>query len=158
MSAMTARRHGADILLVLMVAFIAWAPMAQACEGNCGGEKITPPAALEAVESGDLLLIDVRSPQEWRMTGLPSGGQAATIHNPAGLGGFLDEVLALAGGDKDRPIAVICAGGVRSARAQRFLESEGFTQVLDVDEGMMGRPDAAGWINRGLPTEPCAEC
>lgn len=91
-------------------------------------------------------------------TGLPSGARAATIHNAAGLRGFLDEVLALAGGDRDRRIAFICAGGVRSARAQRFLESEGFTQVLDVDEGMLGRPDAPGWINRGLPTESCAAC
>ncbi len=158
MKAKTACRRGRDALFVLMVAFVGLAPAARACEGTCGGEKIAPAAALQEVESGALLLIDVRSPQEWHMTGLPSGARAATIHNAAGLGGFLDEVLALAGGDRDRRIALICAGGVRSARAQRFLESEGFTQVLDVDEGMLGRPDAPGWINRGLPTEPCAAC
>lgn len=144
MRAKTACRRGRDALFVLMVVFVGWVPMAQACEGTCGGEKIAPAAAFAEVESGELLLIDVRSPREWGMTGIPAGARAATIHNPAGLGGFLDEVLALTGGDRDKRIALICAGGVRSARAQRFLESEGFTQVLDVDEGMLGRPDVPG--------------
>jgi rhodanese-related sulfurtransferase len=158
MRAKTARRRGRDALFVLIVAFAGMVSIAQTCEGACDGEKIAPATALEEAGNGALLLIDVRSPLEWKMTGLPSGARSATIHNAAGMSGFLDEVLALAGGDRDKRIALICAGGVRSARAQRFLMSDGFTQVLDVDEGMLGHPDAPGWIARGLPTEPCKEC
>jgi rhodanese-related sulfurtransferase len=63
-----------------------------------------------------------------------------------------------AAGDKDLPIALICAGGVRTAFAADLLRDRGFTQILDVGEGMLGSGDGPGWIARGLPTEPCPQC
>lgn len=120
--------------------------------------KITAEEAYARLSSGELVLLDVRSPAEWRETGLPAGAKAVTIHNPRGMGAFLDEVLKAVDGDRERPVALICAGGVRSSRAQRYLMAHGFSNVFNVSEGMAGNVLAPGWLARGLPTEPCTAC
>ena len=80
------------------------------------------------------------------------------MHDPNGLEAFYHNVLKTVGGDKTKPIALICARGNRSDRMQSFLKAQGFTQVLDISEGMLGRPGAPGWLARNLPTEPCSKC
>lgn len=115
--------------------------------------------ALEGVRGGTLTLVDVRSPQEWRKTGLPEGAEAVTIHGPEGLPGFVAAVRERLGKGGDRPIAVICATGVRSTAASRALRAAGFTRVLNVREGLFGnQSDGPGWLRSGLPTEPCRSC
>mgnify|MGYP002626579920 CR=1 FL=1 len=110
-------------------------------------------AALAA--GGELTIIDVRSPREWRETGVPEGASRVTIHHPGGMEGFLAEVLEAVEGDRERPIAFICAAGGRSSAAQQLAREAGFTEVADIDEGMLGSGAGPGWIARGLPTEPC---
>ena len=110
-------------------------------------------AALAA--EGELTIIDVRSPREWRDTGVPEGAKTVTIHHPGGVEGFLEEVTEAVGGDKERPIAFICAAGGRSSAAQKLAREAGFTEVADIEEGMLGSGSGPGWIGRGLPTEPC---
>jgi rhodanese-related sulfurtransferase len=123
-----------------------------------GQSVISADEARRLTEGGSLTLIDVRSPTEWRQTGVPEGALAITIHDARGEAGFVEAVLAAVGGDRDRPIAVICASGVRSHRAQQWLADNGFRNVADVREGMLGRGDDPGWLDRGLPVEPCATC
>ncbi|MHA1537358.1 MAG: rhodanese-like domain-containing protein [Alphaproteobacteria bacterium] len=110
------------------------------------------------VMAGKLVLIDIRSPREWRQSGVPQGAKLVTIHHPRGAQGFLEGILKAAGGDKSRPIALICAVGNRSARGKRFLEARGFTNVHDVSEGMFGRGGQPGWMARKLPTKKCPVC
>ena len=119
---------------------------------------MTAPDARASAVSGRVTLVDVRSPQEWRQTGVPSGASAITIHNRDGIKAFVAEVEKAVGGDRSKPIALICAGGVRSARALEILAAAGFTRIHDVSEGMLGRPDAGpGWLQRGLPvTDPAS--
>ncbi|MEN8197708.1 MAG: rhodanese-like domain-containing protein [Pseudomonadota bacterium] len=121
-------------------------------------ERITAEQALDQSRAGGRLLIDVRSRQEWRATGIPKGSRAVTIHDPEGLEGFMKQVLKAVGGDRSKPIALICARGGRSARAQRYLRKHGFANVADVSEGMLGRGDRKGWLARGLPTQTCPVC
>jgi rhodanese-related sulfurtransferase len=64
----------------------------------------------------------------------------------------------MVGGDKNKPIALICHSGSRTSHAQKFLQSQGFTQVYNVREGMAGSAAGPGWIRRGLPVEPCLQC
>ena len=47
--------------------------------------------------------------------------------------------------DSKKPVLCICAGGVRSEKAARFLLENGFEDVTNMTEGMMG------WQRRGLP-------
>lgn len=105
--------------------------------------------------AGDLVIVDVRSPEEWRRTGVPEGALTVTIHHPGGLEGFAQAVADAVGGDRDTPLAVICAAGVRSSRAQAYLRAHGFDRARDISAGMLGRPGMPGWLDQDLPVEPC---
>ena len=130
----------------------------QARAGDASGPVIAADEAQRLAQAGEILLIDVRSPQEWRQTGVPAGARAVTIHDPNGLVGFLGAVQRELGGDFDSPIAVICARGNRSSLAQSALNEAGYSRVLNIREGMLGSVDGPGWLARGLPTEACAGC
>ncbi len=111
---------------------------------------IGPEAAHERALAGDLLLIDIRRPDEWRDTGIGAGAQPLDMRRKD----FIETLTGLAGGQTERPVALICARGVRSARLARRLKAAGFTQVLDVSEGMSGSAAGPGWLARGLPVQP----
>jgi rhodanese-related sulfurtransferase len=134
------------LLALLAVFFVVAQPAISRAD-----DKISAPQAYAAVQAGTLLLIDVRSPREWKETGVPAGAKLVTIHNPRGANGFLEDILKAAGGDKTKSIALICAVGNRSSRGKRFLEARGFTNVHDVSEGMFGRGELPGWVARKLP-------
>lgn len=144
----------AALLLALAWGGFAGTPAAQ----EAGGGVIAADEALGLAEDDRLLLVDVRSPQEWRQTGVPAGAELVTIHQPDGLVGFLGALDEVLGADRDRPIALICARGTRSTLASSALAQAGYTRVYNIREGMLGSPDGPGWLARGLPTEPCGAC
>jgi len=109
---------------------------------------LTADKAHEMSKNGELLLIDVRTPMEWMRSGVAEGALTITPQSPS----FLDDLVQAMGGDKSKPIGLICATGNRTAMIQRALLERGFTQVVDVSEGMMGNFSAPGWLNRRLPT------
>lgn len=119
---------------------------------------VSAPDARAAAAAGDVTIVDVRSPREWRATGVAAGAKTVTIHNRKGIKAFVAEMVKAVGGDKSTPVALICAAGVRSARALKILTAAGFTRIQNVSEGMLGRPDAGpGWLKRGLPvTHPAS--
>jgi rhodanese-related sulfurtransferase len=115
------------------------------------GEVLPPilsaPQVRQLQLEGRILLVDIRSPREWRKTGVAAGALAITVHRRD----FAGALLVAAGGDHARPIAIICATGGRTALARRYLKLMGFTAVVDVSEGMLGNSRGPGWIRRGLP-------
>lgn len=123
-----------------------------------GPNRIAPDEAHRLASSGDLLLIDVRSPDEWRESGVPGAALPITIHGPGGLAQFERDLAAVVERHPGRPVALICAAGSRSARVQAWLLQRGYASVLDVPGGLFGRGDAAGWLAHGLPVEPCRAC
>ena len=138
----------------MLVGTLALATAAPAGEGAV----IAADVAAGRATAGEILVIDVRSPKEWRQTGVPKGARRVTIHDPGGLPGFVEAVKAALGGDLKRPIAIICATGNRSTLAQRLLATAGFTRVLNIREGMLGGPNGPGWLRRGVPVESCTAC
>ncbi len=111
------------------------------------------------LEANQLMLIDIRSPQEWRQTGIAKGASTITIHDPLGTAGFVSKIKASLRGNLNRPIALICAVGARSTRASQILKRAGIKRVYNVREGMLGNPkDGPGWLKRGLPVTPCPHC
>jgi rhodanese-related sulfurtransferase len=104
-----------------------------------------------AASQGETTLVDVREPQEWAATGVPADATPISISRSD----FVDAVLTELGGDRAKPVAVICRTGARSARAAEQLAAAGFTNVINVGDGMMGREGVGqGWLASGLPTQP----
>ena len=116
------------------------------------------PPAFETVSSEafassrpDTLLIDVREPAEWEQTGTPAGARLIS----GSRSDFVDAVLEATGGDKTKPVAVICRSGSRSVKAAERLAASGFTHVTNVGDGMIGRGGLGkGWLAAGLPAQP----
>ncbi|MFT5421081.1 MAG: rhodanese-related sulfurtransferase [Candidatus Endobugula sp.] len=112
-------------------------------------------SAIDADKSsrkGDLLLIDIRSAGEWLETGVAHQAVLISMHQTGGLEKFSSDLLTMVKGNKQRKIALICAGGIRSALLQYHLRKQGYSEVLDVSEGMQGSIFKKGWIDQSLPT------
>lgn len=144
------RGCSAAIVLLLLVAM---AGLFVATTRASESPVIGPVRAYELAMRGELTIIDIRRPSEWQETGVPQGATRISLQSDRGLPGFLEEIDSLAGGDRSRPIALICAGGVRSRLAARVLRAQGYTNVLDIREGMLGSSHGPGWLERRLPKE-----
>lgn len=119
-----------------------------------GAKNISAGAASTKAAAGEILIIDVRTAGEWRETGVPRGAARANIFESD----FLERVKQAVGDDLSRPIAVICARGNRSTRAQQMLSAAGFKDVQNIREGMLGSAFGKGWLASAHPTEPCKDC
>lgn len=115
------------LAVVLGLALVV--PQLQASQG------VDAKAAKSLSDQGALLL-DVREPDEY-----------AAVHAvnakliPLGeVGARLKEIEAY----KDKPVAVICRSGRRSAQAVSLLKESGFTQVVNVEGGTQA------WVQAGL--------
>ena len=114
--------------------------------------------AYDEARNGKVTLIDIRTPPEWKETGVAPGAALINMLHPQGTPGFLDAVLQKVGGNRTAPIALICRTGNRTTQVQRFLQAQGFTQVYNVTEGMSGSRAGPGWLARKLPVESCNVC
>lgn len=108
---------------------------------------LTATRAYEMASQGKVILVDVRTVDEWKQTGIGEKAHAICMSDTD----FLGKIQKLTENNKDQPIAVICAAGGRSARVVQALLSQGYNFVYDVSEGMVGGPYGAGWINQNLP-------
>ena len=109
--------------------------------------RLTAAEAFAAARDGELVLVDIRTPQEWRSSGVPVGSHQIDMRRED----FIDALKAVAGPDSSAPVALICARGVRSARLTLALAEAGFVNVIDVPEGMLGSGAGPGWIAGNLP-------
>lgn len=82
-------------------------------------------------------LLDVREPDEYEQGAVPNA-----VHVPRGQLEFSIEGRLP---DKSKPIAIYCAGGVRSAFAAKTLQDLGYTDVVSVIGGFNK------WKDDGLP-------
>lgn len=116
--------------------------------------QITPDQASKLVEEGKLVLIDIRTPEEWRQTGVPKGAQRITM----GASDFVARLTEVTGGDRTKAIGLICRTGNRSSHLQAAMLRAGYSQTIDVMGGVAGSGSEPGWIRRGLPIEKCDRC
>jgi rhodanese-related sulfurtransferase len=116
---------------------------------------VSAPEAQAALEAGKLTLIDIRTPPEWRQTGVAKGAKRLDMLHPGGAPGFVADLLKQVNGDRNAPIGLICRTGNRTSQVARYLEAQGFTQIYNIKEGMVGSAAGPGWMKRGLPVEPC---
>ena len=102
--------------------------------------------------AGDITLVDIRRPDEWKLTGIGEGAHPLDMRRDD----FADALAALVP-DRSALIALICARGVRSARMANRMTKAGFSNIIDVPEGMLGSAAGPGWLAADLPTFPYEE-
>ena len=110
--------------------------------------QITATEAHDKALAGEIILVDVRTPEEWADTGIGEGAIALDMRTD----GFVPALVALRRANPETPIAMICRTGNRSQFVVSALAGQGFPGLVDVAEGMAGGPRGKGWIPTGLPT------
>ncbi len=112
--------------------------------------QITASEAHEQAASGEIVLVDIRTPEEWAETGIGEGAIPLDMREDD----FVKKLVALRLANPEKPIALICRTGNRSQFVVSALAGQGFPGLVDVPEGMAGGPRGKGWIPTGLPTIP----
>jgi sulfur-carrier protein adenylyltransferase/sulfurtransferase len=101
-------------------------------------EEITPNQLNERLKAGDdLAVVDIRERDEWVQGHLPA---AKFIPR-----GFLELQIEQHQPDREKPVVLYCAGGVRSVLAARNLKEMGYDTVISMIGGFNG------WKNASLP-------
>ncbi|MDO5626360.1 MAG: MBL fold metallo-hydrolase [Pseudomonadota bacterium] len=126
-----------------------------AAEGYAG--DISPQTALQWMEEGSAVLVDVRTDAEREWVGFVPGAPAVAWKQWPGmaLNPDFDAAIAQAAGGK--PVALLCRSGVRSVAAARRASELGLV-AYNIVGGFEGAPDANaqrghknGWRQAGLP-------
>ena len=99
--------------------------------------EVTP--LYEKMKSKDVIIIDVRTPQEYTQGHLPKA-QNIPLQE---FNGRIEELSA----HKDKEIFLVCASGGRSHTATQTLIKNGFTKAQNVLGG------TRGWQAKGYPTD-----
>jgi rhodanese-related sulfurtransferase len=99
--------------------------------------ELTPAQVKEALDLGEVLLVDVREPYEWEAGRIP-GARHIELER---LAARANEVPT------DRPVVFQCRLGVRSAMAMQAFRASGW------DAYHMGG-GIQRWVDEGLPLEP----
>jgi rhodanese-related sulfurtransferase len=94
--------------------------------------------------------VDVRTPQEWRDTGVPPGAVLLDVSQPT----FEARLAGLRAEHPGKTIALFCRTATRSRRAQEALMARGWRDLVDVRGGMLGDGRETGWLDAGLPVVP----
>ena len=103
-------------------------------------------AALARLAASGVTVVDVRTPDEWRETGVIGGSRQLTYTGVDPQ--WLEKMKAIA--PPDQPVAVICRTGGRSAAAAKLLDQSGYKKIYNAQGGM------TAWIKAGLPVTPLA--
>jgi len=102
---------------------------------------------LASLPGGEVTIIDVRRPDEWKSSGLIEGSHPVMFFDKDGrydVADWLSRIDAIV--DRDQPIALICARGVRSSTIANLLDKKlGFTAVHNVTGGMVD------WVKEQRP-------
>ncbi len=85
---------------------------------------------------GDAILVDVRETSEWEQGHIPGA-----VHISKS---YLEQDIEAAVPDRDRPIVLYCAGGVRSLFAAQTLREMGYADLTSMKSGFQG------WKTKGL--------
>ena len=115
---------------------------------------VTPAEANRLREAGAAVLVDVRTPAEYRDVGhvpgtplveWPRGGAAEDVRR------FVEEIARQY--RPDDALLLLCRSGVRSHYAAHVLAQAGFERAFNVLEGFEGAAPGQGWQAAGLPSE-----
>ena len=129
-----------SLLLALMLAGTA---SLSACGGSSGtaGQTLDAPAFAELVDEPDVVVLDVRTPEEFASGHIPDA-----VNIDVSAPDFASRVGAL---DTDASYAVYCRTGNRSATAMQIMQDAGFGSVAHLGGGIVAWVEAGGELAAG---------
>lgn len=95
----------------------------------------------------EVILVDIRRPEEWADTGVAEGAIKLDMTSPV----FEARLAGLRAENPGKPIAIICRTASRTRHVQEVLGKRGWTGIVDVRGGMLGDGRNKGWLDEGLP-------
>jgi rhodanese-related sulfurtransferase len=108
--------------------------------------NMNPPEVARLVDEKKIILIDIRTPDEWKETGVAEGAHKLDMTDPL----FLPKLAKITGNKRTQPVALICRTANRTRVVQSFLLQNGHTNIVNVEGGMVGNSADKGWIKHGL--------
>jgi len=132
-------------LLPTAILWLALLPAIAAAES-----PISVREAHRKLADGEMILLDIRSPAEWKETGVAEGAWPVTMHSRQ----FGEKLGRIVSSFPDKTIGLICAVGGRSGHVWEILNEGGIKNFADLPEGMMGSDAGLGWLGTGLPVVP----
>ncbi len=133
-------------------ALFALAALLFSLQSTAGAQviEISTNEQLESLIAEGVPVVDLRTPEEWRATGIISGSKLLTFFDSQGnydVGAWLGSFTAIARPEDE--VAVICAVGNRSHVVTRFLQQQlGYARLYNVSKGI------DHWIRSGRPVDP----
>lgn len=122
----------------LFIALAAAIAIAGCSSSDAVLETVSPEAAAEVIASTpDVVVLDIRTPEEFA-EGFIEGASNIDFYRSD----FADQLDVL---DKDVPYVVYCRSDNRSGQAMGVFADLGFTNVTEIDGGIVN------WYESGLP-------
>lgn len=127
----------------------ALAALTASARAQAPSSSLSVREAHEAAQAGRLVLVDIRTPEEWADTGIPEGAIRLDMEGA----GFEARLAGVKLDNPGKTIALICRTGNRSSSLQRKLAGRGWRDVVDVRGGLLGNPKDRGWLAETLPVK-----
>jgi rhodanese-related sulfurtransferase len=105
---------------------------------TAGIKWVNAGAAQDLIKQNDVLLLDVRTSQEFRSGHIKGAKLLPVLELESRVGEIADW--------KDRQIVVYCHSGTRSAKACRILKKNGFVKLANLNGGILS------WKSMGYKT------
>jgi rhodanese-related sulfurtransferase len=121
--------------------------------GPASAQTLPPRATMSVREAHErsrakeVILVDIRRPEEWADTGVAEGAIKLDMTSPV----FEARLAGLRAENPGKPIAIICRTANRTRHVQEVLGKRGWTGIVDVRGGMLGDGRNKGWLDEGLP-------
>jgi molybdopterin/thiamine biosynthesis adenylyltransferase/rhodanese-related sulfurtransferase len=88
------------------------------------------PQDVDALPEGATTLVDVREDSEWEQGYIPGAHHVSKS--------YIEQQIEAVAPDRDQPLVLYCAGGVRSLFAAQTLQDMGYTNVASMSQGFQG--------------------
>jgi rhodanese-related sulfurtransferase len=140
--------------LLLICSFAIFITAILACENTSRQQKennlktqqenivinVSPKEAMKLIEQDNLIVIDVRTPEEYQSGHIP-GAININVNDPS----FQEKAKTI---DSNKKILVYCRSGHRSTIASNQLKDLGFTKIYNLKGGIMAWEKENGKIEQ----------
>ncbi len=88
------------------------------------------PQEVDALPSGAATVVDVREDSEWEQGYIPGAQHVSKS--------YIEQQIEAVAPDRDQPVILYCAGGIRSLFAAQTLQEMGYSDVASMSQGFQG--------------------